>query len=97
MAVRENSVLAFMLFESQAMEICSFCPVKDLAGIEAGAGEALNRFDDSTQPVAAVGRKVLGDAHLTEKSGVFFQNFIRPRTTVKIAEQAGDALDNGRV
>ena len=27
----------------------------------------------------------------------FLHDFIRPRTTVKIAEQAGDALDNRRV
>jgi len=63
----------------------------------AGPGEALDRFNDATEAVAAVWGEVLGDPDFTEKIRIGRGDFFRPGLTVKVAEQGGDAFDNGGV
>ena len=59
--------------------------------------EGLHLLPDFSQAVAAVGCQVLRDAQFFQEVRAGLRKFFRRRSTVKVAQQNGDTLDNGGI
>src|ERR1019366_4457647 len=60
-------------------------------------GEFADAIPDFGKRVATVGREVLRDAERREKFWIVRENFRRCAAAIKIAEQAGNGLDDERI